>query len=54
VAAAAQRPQPAQLTAVASTGDTLAGSLSIQAGTGTAYSIVAGVQPSGGPALNTF
>jgi len=42
------------LTAVASTGDTLAGSLSIQAGTGTAYSIVAGVQPSGGPALNTF
>jgi flagellar hook-associated protein 2 len=42
------------LTAVASAGDTLTGSLSIQAGTGTAYTIVAGVQPSGGPALNTI
>ena len=42
------------LAALADTTDTLSGTMTIQAGTGTAKTIVVGAQPSGGPALNTI
>jgi flagellar hook-associated protein 2 len=47
-------PDSGTLTAIASTNDTLTGSISIKSGTGTAQTIVIGAQPSGGAAANTL
>jgi flagellar hook-associated protein 2 len=47
-------PDSGTLTAIANTSDTLTGSLSIKAGTGTAQTIVVGAVPSGGAAANTI
>ncbi len=47
-------PDSGTLTAIANTSDTLTGSISIQAGTGTAQTIVVGAVPSGGAAANTL
>ncbi|HME57381.1 MAG TPA: flagellar filament capping protein FliD [Terracidiphilus sp.] len=47
-------PDSGTLTAIANASDTLTGSLSIKAGTGTAKTIVVGAVPSGGAAANTF
>ncbi len=47
-------PDSGALTAIASTSDTLTGSISIQAGTGTAKTIVIGAEPSTGAATNTI
>ena len=51
---AASNGESGSLTALANTTDTVNGSLTIQAGKGTAKTIVVGAQPSGGPALNTY
>jgi flagellar hook-associated protein 2 len=47
-------PDSGTLTAIANTSDTLTGSISIKAGSGTAQTIVVGAVPSGGAALNTI
>jgi flagellar hook-associated protein 2 len=47
-------PDSGTLTAIANTSDTLTGSISIKSGSGTAYTVVVGAQPAGGPALHTI